>query len=291
MRYLRTYIRILKQIKTRPTRYFPLLVLAIIALFLLAYMHNYNIVYLMMFFTFALAGASSLIGRFNLIDLELAFFSGERCFAKVQSHYAIRLSNPALSRSAYAVELHTGDEHHVVNILPPYADQIVRFDLTPLKRGTITLPAIELGSRFPLPHELLYREIDLRRTLTVYPEPKGMPLEAFTNKSRTFSGEQDDFDGIRNYRKGDPLSLIHWASIAKNSELMSKEFIYNEQNRKLYFDFRLCGDDDEARLSQLTLWILECERKAIPYLVKMPDQMIDSMKVPTDAILETLARF
>ncbi|MEA3373195.1 MAG: DUF58 domain-containing protein [Campylobacterota bacterium] len=291
MKFLQTSIRILKAVKTRPTRYFPLLVIAIIALFMLAYMHNYNIVYLMMFFIFSLAGASSIIGRFNLLDLKLTLLSQKRFFAQTPSSYTLQLFNPSASRTSYALEISDGTGSQNIDRLSPQHHSVVHLEISAPLRGVIPLPPIQLGSHFPLPHELLYREIDLPSSITVYPEPKGESLETLSSINRATTGEQDDFEGIRSYQKGDPLSLIHWASVAKGSDLMSKEFLYNERSHKLHFDFLTAGDNDESRLSQLTLWILECEQKGIPFIIQIAGEKMDSTKMSTDAILEILAKY
>ena len=289
MRFLQTSIRILKEIKTRPTRYFVLLVIAIVALFLLAYMHNYNIVYLMMFFTFSLAGASSLVGRFNLYELRVSLLSHERVFANIPSSYTLQILNPA-PRTSYALELGTDLQKQNIGIIRSAQSKITALPCQMDKRGTSSLPQLKLESLFPLPHEVLFKKIDLHTSVTVYPEPKGESLEKFISRSRALVGEHDDFEGIRSYREGDPLSLIYWPSLAKGGDLMSKEFSFNEASRTLQFNFLSCAIDDESRLSQLTLWVLECEQKGIPYVIHLPKRVLDAAKMSSDEILETLAQ-
>jgi hypothetical protein len=72
---------------------------------------------------------------------------------------------------------------------------------------------------------------------------------------------------------------------------MSKQFLFDEPSRKLRFDFMQCGGDDESRLSQLSLWVLECEKAALPFVITMPGAILDSRERGTDAILEILALY
>ncbi len=290
MKYFLTFIRTLKAIHTRPTRYFILLVIAIITLFLLAYMHNYNIVYLMMFFAFSLAGASSLIGRFNLYDLKVRFLSHQRFFADLPSSFTLQISNPVM-RTSYALQLACEGESYPVSILRARQDTLVTLPYAFSARGSHILPQMTLGSYYPLPHELLYKTVDLKQTIPVYPEPKGIELEQFLYKSHSLTGEQDDFEGIRTYEMSDRLSLIHWPSIAKGTELMSKLFSFNDASRVLHFDFQTCAEEDERRLSQLTLWILSCEEKGISFVVHMPHTIYNSNKMSIDEILRKLADY
>ncbi len=262
MKYFQIFIQILKAIQTRPTKYFILLVLSIVGLFFLAYMHNYNIVYLVMFFVFSLAGASSIIGRLNLYELQAEVISAKNFFANTASSYTLSIVNPS-ERDSFALECTNKESETFIQVLQARKSKMINMTCTPLKRGYYKLPALQIRSHFPLPHEILYRSIDLGYETCVYPEPKGQSLEDFSAKNRSLFGEHDDFDGIRPFREGESLSLIHWPSLAKGDTLMAKEFIMLEKSRHLQFDFSSCADNDEQRLSQLCLWALECKEKSI----------------------------
>lgn len=290
MKYLNTSIRILKLIKTRPTKYFILLVLAIVGLFFLAYMHNYNIVYLVMFFIFSLAGASSVIGRLNLYELEATVLHAQNFFANTASQYTLSIQNPSL-RDSYALECTNHETTVNIPELKSLQSKTIVLSCIPPKRGGFFLPALQIGSHFPLPHEILYREIDLGYETIVYPEPKGESLENFSDKNRAFFGEHDDFEGIRPFREGESLSLIHWPSLAKGSGLMAKEFSLLEQSRHLHFHFSACADSDEKRLSQLCLWALECKEKNISYTIHLPSIQLNSTQRGHHEILKYLALY
>lgn len=290
MKYLNTSIRILRVIKTRPTRYFTLLVLAIVGLFFLAYMHNYNIVYLVMFFIFSLAGASSIIGRFNLYELEAAVLHAQNFFANMPSTYTLSIQNPSV-RDSFALECTNHESTVNISELKSLQSKTIVLTCTPPKRGRFTLPSLQIGSYFPLPHEILYRSIDLDYETIVYPEPKGESLESFSDKNRAFFGEHDDFEGIRPFREGESLSLIHWPSLAKGSGLMAKEFSLLEQSRHLHFHFSTCADSDEQRLSQLCVWVLECQEKNISYTVHLPSTTLSSTQRGHHEILKHLALY
>jgi uncharacterized protein (DUF58 family) len=291
MRYWKTYIPIYNGVRNKPTRYFPLLIAAIVGLFMLAYMHNYNIVYLMMFFTFALAGASSMLGQLNLAELQLRFYHNDRMFANTRCRYLLKLRNPNPTRHSFAIELTTPHDRTTLDELPPNEEVNITLEITPEKRGELVLPDVRITTLFPLPHEILYKDFLIDQRVTVYPEPKGTPLSAFIAKKQAYTGEQDDFDGLRSYQEGDTLSLIHWPSVAKGAETMSKAFIYNDTQQEYLFDFLSAGDDDETRLSQLTLWVLECERRGHPCRVTLPGRSMDSEKEGYDAILDQLAHY
>ena len=72
---------------------------------------------------------------------------------------------------------------------------------------------------------------------------------------------------------------------------MSKQFLQEEASRTLRFDFAQSGTDDESRLSQLTLWALECEKAGLPFIITMPGMTLESKQRGVDGILEILARY
>jgi len=58
-----------------------------------AYIHNYNIVYLALFFTFAFSISSYAFGRNNIRALEVELLSFKRVFAHQKSSYSLSLSS------------------------------------------------------------------------------------------------------------------------------------------------------------------------------------------------------
>ncbi len=61
------------------------------------------------------------------------------------------------------------------------------------------------------------------RIETVPPLTRGV-LPWFGLNTISASGDEDEFFGLREYKKGDPLKRIHWFSTAKKNKLIVKEF-------------------------------------------------------------------
>lgn len=257
---------------------------------MLAYMHNYNIVYLVMFFTFSFAAASSLIGRLNLDALEVRLLSHERFFAKHPAPCKMMVENGS-SRVSYAIACTYAAQSRGVRRIDAYKGEIISFDVRFESRGTHDFLSLGLASYFPLPYERFYTFRELQQKVMVYPEPRGVILEEYYAQSLAIIGERDDFEGVRSYRYDDNIALIHWPSLAGGVGLMSKQFSYTRHNSALAFDFLSCADSDEARLSQLCLWVVTCEREQLSFTITMPAELLDSKKMTTDAILAYLASY
>jgi uncharacterized protein (DUF58 family) len=290
MKSFKTYISILKRVKNRPTKFFWFLIIAIVSLFLQAYMHNYNIVFLVMFFLVAIAGASSIFGMLNLYYIQVKLLSYERFFADTSSTYKLLVTNES-DNPAYDISLTCSEKTQHIKAIEPHNAQTVSLEVKFSKRGEVDLPKIKIHSLFPLPHELKYKTVELDKKVLVYAKPAGIPLLKFYNKNNSVNGEVDEFEGIKKFNQGDNLSYIHWASLAKNDVMMSKNFIYEEESKKLRFSFKNLSGDDEQRLSQLTLWVIECEQYGFDFSIDLDGDILDSKKMSTDEILESIAKY
>ena len=80
----------------------------------------------------------------------------------------------------------------------------------------------------------------------------------------------DEFAGLRNYQRGDTPRAIHWKSFPKLQVPMVKQF-QETLDRELWLDWdELPELDVEARLSQLTRWVLDAEAGQLSYGLRLP---------------------
>ncbi|MFT7220716.1 MAG: hypothetical protein ACI8Z1_002336 [Candidatus Azotimanducaceae bacterium] len=110
----------------------------------------------------------------------------------------------------------------------------VIIDAMPLRRGNVQFESISL--LHPDPMGLNFGIIDFpeRDHLTVLPKRYPVSDKLLFNRGRNFQpggvnatwsiGESDEFASLRDYRDGDPIRKIHWASTAKRNKPVVKEF-------------------------------------------------------------------
>jgi len=72
---------------------------------------------------------------------------------------------------------------------------------------------------------------------------------------------------------------------------MSKEFLYKQEDDVLHFKFKDIDGDEEMKLSQLTLWILECEKYKLDFTIEIDSEILDSSKMSIFEILERVALY
>ena len=85
----------------------------------------------------------------------------------------------------------------------------------------------------------------------------------------------DDFAGIRSYQPGDAMRHLAWRQIARlapelGGHLVTKHFEGGAiEELVLDFDLMPASMNLELRLSRMTRWVLDAERRALPYAFRM----------------------
>lgn len=117
--------------------------------------------------------------------------------------------------------------------LAPGASVTLRLRLSPSHRGRVSLAGLWLARRDPLGLMRGLRHLPLPARLLVLPERHPLPtlnlpgVRVHQPGGVTYSsgiGDSEEFQGLRDYRPGDPLQHIHWKSFARTGRPIVKEF-------------------------------------------------------------------
>jgi len=172
----------------------------------------------------------------------------------------------------------------------------------PATRGWHDMPVVRVETRFPLG---LFRAWAIWRPaarVLVYPRPEqpAAPLPAAQaaaagpTAARRASGS-GEVEGIRGYRRGDPLKLVVWKKAARNLEiggdLISRDTSATSA-QSLWLDWQQCaGLAPEDRLSRLTAWVQQADRAHTRHGLRLPgvDLAPDHGELHVRRCLETLA--
>ncbi|MEA3492051.1 MAG: hypothetical protein U9R27_09150 [Campylobacterota bacterium] len=289
MRSFRNFIRIRKRVTQRATIYSLLVVILLFGLFLEAYMHNFNLVYITLFFVFATAFSAGPFGILNIGQLEAGFSHTQRLYAGEDGNCLFRVSNLSTA-PAWAITVHCDSYATQAMRIEAESSSLIALSISPQKRGRMHSDECWLQSFFPLSTVRFVLPVEKCCEAIIYPRPSGKPLSSFLSQQERPFGEERDFDGLSPYSGKESLSRIHWASVAKGEPAV-KQFAHVMETKELVFDFYRSGRDDESRLSQLTLWVLECERTREAFRINMPHKVLKSNQESVDAILEYLALY
>lgn len=274
------------------------MLLALVVLLILVGSTNYDLALgFVLAFLLAAAAIQAMLHTFrNLARLRISAGRCEPVFAGGMARFSLRLENPTLaSRHALAVSADLVHADYIDVPAEGSADAMV--EIPAISRGWLQPGRLTLFTRFPagLFRAWSYAQPDMR--CLVYPAPAtpGLPLPAVSagdGEGGEHGFGQEEFAGLRQYRPGDPPRHMAWKAMARDDSLLTKQFA-GRAPAELWLDWSLLppGLDIESRLSHLTHWVLEADRVALPYGLRLPGLAVAPAVGPShrDACLRALA--
>ena len=266
-----------------PTRPGFMLGLTMVLLLVASINYQLNLGYLL---TFLLAG-SALVGMHvchaTLRGLTLNLTVPEAQFAGTSATLSVVLTNERAS-PRYGIGLSVLDATHedrwVWTDVPPQGMATVQVAFKPESRGLHRVPPLTAETRFPLGTFRVWTVWRPAAQVLVYPTPEPFPPPLPPGEPRGGGAQATrvhatgEFDGVRAYRRGDPLKLVVWKKAAKNDELVSRD-AQQAQRYELWLDFAQAGHQDvEGKLSRLAAWVLQADRLALDYGLRLPGNEI-----------------
>ncbi len=171
-----------------------------------------------------------------------------------------------------------------------------------IQRGLHRLPPLTAVTLFPLGTFHVWTVWRPAAQVLVYPavEPHAPPLPA----GEPQAGHQGaarvqstgEFDGVRAYRRGDPIKAVVWKKAAQafaagRNDLVSRDAL-SAQRQQLWLDHAHCGlAEHEARLSRLTAWVIMADQLGLDYGLRLPGRELapDQGTAHRSRCLEALA--
>ncbi len=210
----------------------------------------------------------------NLLRLEIGPAITKPVFAGDTASIQIRINNPdAMAR--YSLCLYSDRALQQLADIPAQTVSFITLHHRFNQRGLQAVPRFTLESRFPLGLFRAWSIIEPEQKQLVYPRPstdQQLPL----NQTGGFDGNKiidqgsDDFRELRTYIPGDPLQHVHWKSAARHHTLLTKEFS-SSAAQELWLDWQQTHVSGiEAKLSQLTRWVILATEQNIPFGLKLP---------------------
>jgi uncharacterized protein (DUF58 family) len=151
----------------------------------------------------------------------------------------------------------------------------VNIAFTPGRRGLHRVPTLTAETRFPLGTFRVWTVWRPAAEVLVYPAPEPMapplpPGEPHAGGAASaHSHASGEHDGVRAYRRGDPMKLIVWKKAAKSDELVSRD-AQQVRRHELWLDAQHCGTaHPEQQLSRLCAWVLQAEQQGLDYGLRL----------------------
>jgi len=144
------------------------------------------------------------------------------------------------------------------------------------ERGWLNLQRVRVTSVFPLGVLRAWAYFEDHHQCLVYPKPEGqlpLPIHGPSAEAQTVGNSpgSEDFGGFRPYTPGDPIRAIAWKALARQETILVKRFT-SGGSQQAWVRWVDCGSlkDIEARLCQMTKWIVEADRLGLAYGLELP---------------------
>ena len=258
-----------------PTR--PGFMLGATLLLLLVASINYqlNLGYLLTFLLAGSAVAGMHVCHATLRGLTMNLIAPDDQFAGASAVIGINLQSQRRS-IRYGIGLAIlGSDHWVWADVPAQGSATVHIAFKPGRRGRHRVPALTAETRFPLGTFRVWTVWRPTAQVLVYPspEPFAPPLPPGEPRAGGATTAQQhatgEYDGVRTYRRGDPLKLVVWKKAAKADELVSRDAT-QVQRFELWLDQHHSGTaQPEQQLSRLCAWVLQAETAGLDYGLRL----------------------
>lgn len=216
----------------------------------------------------------------NLAHLQLRAGTSEPVFAGETAHFEVRIDNPAAHpRYSLALSWPKEEDRARPGDVEARDSGVLMLSLPAAQRGWLPARVFSLSTEYPLGlfHAWTWAELDMHCLVFPRPAAAGGAPPANAGHGGLSSSErsgQDEFAGLRSYRRGDVPRSIHWKSFPKLQQPMVKQFA-DTLEQELWLDWSaLTHLDAEARLSQLTRWVLDAEAGRRAYGLRIPGTVL-----------------
>lgn len=261
-----------------PTSAGVMFALVLVVMLLAAINYQLNLGYML---TFLLAGAgfvSMHLTHNTLRGMTLHLRPPQSGFAGEALGLEIVMSSP--KRALYGVGLSFDDSpdrrDDVFVDVPAGGQTVAQLALVPARRGLHDVPTMHVETRYPLG---LFRAWTIWRPAArvlawPVPERPAAPLPAVPalagESSLRRHADGGEFDGVRAYRRGDPLKHIVWKKVAKGGDLVSRDHAATMQH-ELWLDWQQTpASGTEPRLSRLAAWVLAADAAGVAHGLRLP---------------------
>lgn len=274
-------------------------------LFILGTNYRNNLMLLLSYFLLAMFLVNLLISYSNFARLKVQLGKVSSVFAQNDCPLPLWLGDSHcqnISELNCSGKIHfrfwKGEQHKSIEA-ETHSNPII-LNLTTHQRGYIVLPRITIESFYPLGLFRCWTHIRFINKVLIYAKPIATELtvtNAVSGEEETLELDslpgQNDFDTLKTYEQGEPLSRVAWKLVAKGGDMMSKQFT-DALSSALWLDIRhYDGQGLESAVGKLTWLVIELTQRKVTFGLVLGEQKIeaDSGNSHMERCLESLALY
>lgn len=255
--------------------------LLLLVLLFMAINYQNNLIFGLTFWLFSLLMVVIYHTYGNFSGLEIQAGAATQAFAGEVTSFQLYLRSHR--RERVAVQIGWPDEGLDTVWLAPREERCLTLRHVADHRGLFRPPRIRLESHFPLGLLRTWSWVALDWRALVYPAPVwpgDLPASPGELDGEATLAEPwgDDFAGFHEYQPGDSLRRAYWRAYAKGQPLLIMDHSQSLE-REIWLDWhKLPTLALEPRLSGLCAWALDCDKRGLPFGLRLPGAEIASDK-------------
>ena len=264
-----------RQIYILPTRYGVLFGVMLLALLVGSINYSLSLGYFVTFLLASLGNMAMLYTWRNLVHIQVEVLAATPVFAGETANITVQIKDTK-NQARYAIFGHFSTNEKSITNIAANSLEAMHISLATAQRGWQKLPNLTLYTEFPLSllHAWAYIQSPLQ--VLVYPTPaefSPLPAQALANanlgNSVTNQGD-DEFSGHKAYQIGDAQSRVDWKASSRSQSLLTKQYSGHGQNTLWLNWAQTNGLEYEARISQMTLWVIDAQAAQLSYGLILP---------------------
>ena len=236
--------------------------------------YNNNLSFVLTFLLIAVGFVSMHQCQRNLVALQVSFAGADAVFAGQALQFRIAIRNNSRN-TRYGIQLYCEHGSSETCDIAAGDSQIFVLQIPTDHRGHMRLERFGMRTLFPfeLFRSWAWLHMDLRAL--VYPKPADdvpapPPTQTAHGHRQHDARGEEDFAGLRKYHEGDSPRHVAWKAYARSGQLLSKQFAGADTSSQ-WFDLQAVPAHDlEERLSILTRWIIDADRRSEDYGLRLP---------------------
>lgn len=215
----------------------------------------------------------------NLAGVQIRFAGAEPVFAGQTARFRLRICNDSAS-CRFGIRLATDVQASRAVDVAPASNEVLELNLPTVSRGTLKLDRFGISTSYPFALFKVWAWLHMPLATVVYPRPAAAglpppPVQTDTGGALDSHDGDNDFAGLRAFRPGDKPRHVAWKAYARDEELKVKQYAGTDVATH-WFDWNAVHEaDPERRLSQLTRWVIDAQRRGDAYGLRLPDETID----------------
>ena len=257
-----------------PTAFGFLYALFVVVMLLAAMNYNNSLGLALAFLLVGVGLAAMHLCHRNLNGLVISGVQAGEAFAGQPLALTIGCENPS-AVARLAVRFACDGAHGAVEMLEAQGRALVTLQLPTHVRGLLRPSRVAVSTRFPFGLFRAWSWLHLPFEAVVYPRAAG-DQQPPASHGPDHAGldllqrGDEDFRGFRSYHPGDSPRHIAWKALARGGALLVKDHAGASGTPVVFELTQVLDRDLERRLSQLTRWILDAERRARAFGLRLP---------------------